>query len=223
MAYKETVRRLHLAPADPKEPAYESQTKANVQNLAGALLEAAAHQAWSGQEKEYATTCRFALEPGTSSDDPPTMERGAKACVLRPGSDPGRLSKSLALARKAVDLGKGHAFEHFFLMTLGMAEFRSGHWAEAETAFVAASQNESDTSAIWLTSAFYRGMTLFRQGKRDEARKLVGEAEARMKPLPDASDENLNPNDLIVWMAYKETRELLKLPSAAPPGRSGAN
>jgi len=57
-------------------------------------------------------------------------------------------------------------------------------------------------------SAFYRALSLFRQGKEAEARRLATEAVAKMKPLP-MDDLNplamsASPDDLILWMAYKE-------------------
>ncbi len=67
-------------------------------------------------------------------------------------------------------------------------------------------------------SSFYRAMSLFRQGKKDEARKLATEAAAKIKPLP--ADEN-NPlaegvvhNDLIMWLAYKEAKAMIKFDAA---------
>ena len=71
------------------------------------------------------------------------------------------------------------------------------------------------------TSAFYRAMSLFRQGKTDEARKLAIAAAAKMKPLP--RDEN-NPlangpmrgdhEDLILWLAYKEAKAMIQFDAA---------
>ena len=59
-------------------------------------------------------------------------------------------------------------------------------------------------------------MTLSKQGKAAEARQLFAEAEAQMKPLP--ADERqpfadgATPDDLIVWLAYKEAKTLLRSP-----------
>jgi tetratricopeptide (TPR) repeat protein len=216
MAYKEAVHLLHLDSLAPEKLADDSEAAESLQNLAEVHLAAAASQAWSGQVKEYAETCRRALELAKGSEDPTTLERVSKACLLRPGNDAAVLATSLSFARKAVDRGKGHPYAHFFLMSLGMAEFRSGHWAEADSAFVAAMKDVSDTSHIWLTSTFYRAMTLFRQGKSDEARKLANEAQSIMKPLPRDDEEDLGHDDLIVWMAYKEAKDLLKLETTSP-------
>ena len=82
--------------------------------------------------------------------------------------------------------------------------------------------------AAWLLGilAAVGGFFLYakRQGKKDEARKLAIEAAAKMKPLP--ADEQ-NPlaggtywewhDDLILWLAYKEAKALLKFDAAAPP------
>jgi hypothetical protein len=66
-------------------------------------------------------------------------------------------------------------------------------------------------------------MSLFRQGKENEARMLATEAAAKMLPLP--KDEN-NPltggaslDDLMLWLAYREARALIGFGAAptAPP------
>jgi hypothetical protein len=176
-------------------------------------------EAWFGQDKEFADTCRRALDFATGTSDLPTAERTAKICCLRPRQDKTRLRSALALARKAVNLGKNHNCLPWFQMALGMAEYRSGHFAEAEAALIAAATRGKDNRRVVGTSAFYRAMSLFRQGKEKEALQLTIEAASEMKPLP--KDEK-NPladdaghDDLIVWMAYKEARALIK-PKPAP-------
>ena len=68
------------------------------------------------------------------------------------------------------------------------------------------------------TSPFYRAMSLFRQGNPEEARKLAIAAAAKMKPLP--KDENnplangANHDDLILWLAYKEAKDLIQFDAA---------
>jgi serine/threonine protein kinase len=67
-------------------------------------------------------------------------------------------------------------------------------------------------------SGFYRAMSLFRQGKRDEARKLAIETARRMEPFP--KDEQ-NPlangayyDTQIMWLAYKEANAMIKFDAA---------
>ena len=100
-------------------------------------------------------------------------------------------------------------------MALGMAEYRSGHYAAADAALLAASELGKRIHYVSGTAAFYRAMSLFKQGREAEAHKLATEAFAKMKALP--ADENnplvggANADDLILWMAYKEAKTLLKL------------
>jgi hypothetical protein len=106
-------------------------------------------------------------------------------------------------------------------MALGMAEYRSGHYAAADQALQVASRLGNDNYHVSLTAAFYRAMSLFRQGKEAEARKLAAEAAAKMRPLP-ADEKNLlegqtDAADLIPWMAYKEAKAMMKFEMAPPP------
>jgi hypothetical protein len=128
---------------------------------------------------------------------------------MRPSEDAGRLADSLELARKAVELGKRNKSFPYFQMALGMCELRSGHLPEADAVLIAGMNVGKQNSPAWLTSAFYRAMILFRQGKPDEARKLATDAASKMKPLPKGPSLHFQRDDLITWMAYKEAMELL--------------
>jgi tetratricopeptide (TPR) repeat protein len=198
-------------------------TRASLQNLAEAYLTAAVHQAWFGRDKEHAETCRRTLELVKGSNDPVTLDRVARACCLRSGGDAARFANSLDLARRAVELGRGHRSFAYFQMALGIAEFRNGHLIEADAALMAAMKTGNQNPSVWSTSAFYRAMNLFRQGKPDEARKLASEAASKMKPLPNEEKLHFRNDELIVWMAYKEAKELLGLDSistaAGPVGK----
>ena len=120
------------------------------------------------------------------------------------------------LHRRAVELGKKSPFPAHFQMALGMAEYRAGNYENADAALLEASRLGKDNYYVSGTVAFYRAMNLARQDKEAEGRKLAESAIASMKPLP--SDERnplvgkTNIDDLVLWMAYKEARELLKLP-----------
>jgi hypothetical protein len=127
--------------------------------------------------------------------------------------------------QREVKLGKGGEWT---LLALGMAEYRSGNLAAAEEALHAAAKAGPNNLHVTGTAAFYRAMSLFRQGKNEEARKLVLAAAARMQPLP--KDEN-NPltnvtvpagggdtqEYLILWLAYKEAKAMIKFVAALPP------
>ena len=182
-------------------------------------------------------SCRRALEAARDTFDRQKWAQLARTCCLRPTPDTSRREAALALADKAdlFGLARKNADLRFGVkLTVGMAEYRSGHFAEADEALIAEAnaalaagkfgftQVVGDT-VVGDTAAFYRAMSLFRQGKENEARKLAAEAAARMKPLPKDEKNPLadgaTPDDLIRWLAYKEAKALIGFDAAptAPP------
>ena len=74
-------------------------------------------------------------------------------------------------------------------------------------------------SARLVAAAFYRAMNLYRQGKQDEARQLATVAASKMmqvRPPPAEKRAGFWHDDVIIWMAHNEAKELLKLESASP-------
>ncbi len=190
-------------------------------HLTQTYIFAAALQAWFGQDKELADTCGRALEFAKDTSNPRTADRVSKSCCLRPTQDEARRKSSLALARKAVELGKNDDYLSWFQMGLGIAEYRNGHFAEADAILLARANTEKNAPNVVCTSAFYRAMSLFRQGQDDEARRLATEAASKMKPFPKDEKkplaDNANQDDLIVWLAYKEAKALIKYDAAPAP------
>jgi eukaryotic-like serine/threonine-protein kinase len=181
-------------------------------------LKVAALQAWFGQENELAATRQRILAFAKDTDGAGTAEHAAKACSIRASTNTAELDAALALARKGVELGKGAEWSEWWLLTLGMAEYRSGNHAAATQALLAAAKAGSNNPIVTGISAFYRAMSLSRQGKSDEARKLAIGAVAQMKPLP--TDEQNPPasdaycDDLILWLAYKEAKAMIHFDAA---------
>jgi hypothetical protein len=110
-------------------------------------------------------------------------------------------------------------------MALGMAEYRSRHYAAADAALLAASRLANNKYHVSLTTAFYRAMSLFRQGKGAEAHKLATEAVAKMKPLPvdekKPLDRESGHEDLILWLAHKEAKAMIGFAAGpAPKGKA---
>jgi tetratricopeptide (TPR) repeat protein/tRNA A-37 threonylcarbamoyl transferase component Bud32 len=235
-----TARRKALA-ADPTDlslltplaTAYQAagRTREAVPHLAAAYsadpkntllsLTVAALQAWFGQDQELADTCRKGLAIAEDTKDVFVADRVAKICSLR-STDDKQHEAALILARRAVELGKGHPALPFFQMALGMAEYRSGHFVEADAALTAAMDAGKGISAIAGTSAFYRAMSLFRMGKPEEARTLASAAAAKMMPLP-ADEQNplaggANVDHLILWLAYKEAKAMIHFDAAPAVG-----
>jgi tetratricopeptide (TPR) repeat protein len=190
------------------------------------VMKLAALQAWFGRNKEFASTCRRALAAAQDTTAAETADRVAKSCCLLPSTEKAQLEAVLALARKAVQLGEGNQNRPWFQMALGMAEYRSGDFAQADAALISLATGAQNNSELTGTAAFYRAMSLFRQGKQDDARQLATEAAATMKPLP-ADEKNplagdASADDLILWLAYKEAQAMIQFDAApttpAAPG-----
>ena len=163
-----------------------------------------------GQEKEFAATRRKTLAFAKDTNQWVVAERAAKACSILPAADKADLEAAPALGRAAVQLQRNG----WTLLALGMAEYRSTNDAAAQEALLAAANANPSNPQVTGIAAFYRAMSLFRQGKRDEARQLALAAAAKMKPLPKDEQNplanNPDPDDLILWLAYKEAKAMLK-------------
>jgi WD40 repeat protein/tetratricopeptide (TPR) repeat protein len=192
-----------LSAADPKETVLS--------------LKVATLQAWFGQDKEFAATRKRILAFAKDTDNESTAERAARACSILPSADKAELEAVLTVARAGVQARKTERT----LLALGMAEYRSGDYAAADTTLLAAAEAGKDID--WLTglSAFYRAMSLFRLGKRDEARAVAAAAAAKMKPLPKDESNPLtngaNRDHLILWLACKEAKALIQFEPSPPP------
>jgi WD40 repeat protein len=182
-------------------------------------LKVAALQAWFGQETEFAATRQRILAVAKDTQEARTAERAATACSILPCTEKAQLKAALALGRGAMKSKNG--VECWNLLSLGMSEYRCGNDAAALEALIAAGEagaNNPDDAPVTGISSFFRAMSLFRQGKRDDARKLAIAAVAKMKPLP--ADER-NPlagsathNDLILWLVYKEAKAMIQFDAA---------
>jgi tetratricopeptide (TPR) repeat protein len=183
-----------------------------------AYLKLAALQAWFGQDKELKATRQRILAFAKDTSDVFLAERAARASCIRLTTDKAEREVALALARKAVEVGKGGEWN---LLALGMAEYRGSNDAAAEEALRAAAKAGPENPHVTGISAFYRAMSLFRQGKKDQASKLASEAATRIKPLP-ADEKNplaggASHDDLILWLAYKEAKAMIKFDAAPRP------
>jgi tetratricopeptide (TPR) repeat protein len=191
------------------------------------LQKVGALQAWFAQDQVFAVTRQRALATARGTKDAGVAGRMAMAVSILPPADKADVEAALALARSAVKVGGSGPHN---LLALGMAEYRSGNDAASEKALVTAAKAGSPA---WLagTAAFYRAMSLFRQGKPDEARTLAAQTAARMKPFPHDEENPLaaaepdvagdsHADNLILWLACKEAKALIHFdaaPAAAAP------
>jgi tetratricopeptide (TPR) repeat protein len=187
------------------------------------LLTLATWQTWFGQDADYEVTRNRLVQQAEGTEQAWTAEQAAKVYCLRPSTDGALLAKALNLAHRAVELGKTTRFLPWYQLTLGLAEYRNGQYAAAERTLTIAEQTAGNLYDIPGTARLFRAMSLFRQDRTEEARKLFSETKAQMPPLPTDERKPLvdgqlaNHDVLICWLAYKEAKSLLKGPAAAKP------
>ncbi len=225
--FEATQSKVNGQRQDPK-PAAPTTLPAPTPGSAVAALKDAALQAWFGKDAEHDATRRRVLAGAAATTNADVAERVAKLACLRPIADAKTQEATLTLARRALELArKSGEPGPWQQMTLGMAEYRSGRFQEADAALnaVAGMMNPKTyrPGVIQGTADFYRAMSLFQLDRQDEARALVTATEAKMKPFP-ADEKNplaqVDHDDLILWLAYKEAQALLK--STDDPAPDGA-
>jgi len=184
-----------------------------------AALKDAALQAWFGKHAEHEAASRRMLAEFAATKNANVAGSVAKLTCLRPIQDLEIQKAALALARKGLSDPRLARQQ----LTLGMAEYRSGHFPEAVAALDAVTRpgrrKMQRPKLSKETANFYRAMSLFQLGRQDEARTLFTDTGAKMRPLPademnPLAEEGTDFEDLIVWLAYKEARALIAGPVA---------
>lgn len=179
-------------------------------------MKLAVSQVWFGWDSDYKAAREQLLERSIDTVRPADAERFAKLICLNPVEDEQLRQLALRFARQAVDEGASSSSLPWFQLALGMAEYRNEHYPAAHRALDASAQVIQSTYSpdlIHSAAGFYRAMTLFREGKEEDARRVYGETETIMPPFPE---DELNPmkngadhDYLIIWLAYKEAGAML--------------
>lgn len=196
----------HLATASANDP-YDTDLVGHV----------AAMQVWFGRNSEASETARRAIQRAAGTSSPTEAERAAKCALIAPCGDKALLDAAVALARQAAETGRADPFFPYYQTTLGMAEYRSGHYAAADEVLSQAAVNAKDIAGLAAQGAFYRAMCLYQEGKTDGATKVAADAASKMLPLPPEENHlgtDLNPFGQ--WVAYKEAKALLGVDIAPP-------
>ena len=181
----------------------------------------ATFQAWFGQDTDYEASRRQLVQQAEGTDQAGTADKAAKVFCLRPSTNAVLLAKALNLARQAVELGKTDPLLPWYELGLGLAEYRKGRYSAAEQALAIAEHTAGDAHDILGTARLFRAMSLIRQDRPPEARKVFSHAEAEMPPFPKDGhqppvyDKPVNQDVLVCWLAYKEAKALIE--GSTPP------
>ena len=175
-------------------------------------------QTWfGGQNADYEATRRRLVQQAEGTDQPSTAVRAVQVYCLRPSTNGPLLTNVLNLAQRSVELSKG---DRWCRLGLGLAQYRNGQCIAAERTLSLAEKMAGAEHELRGTAGLFRAMSLFRQGKPEEARKFFSEAAAQTPPLPKDESKPLVDGRpvfhdvLIWWLAYKEAKALIEGPSA---------
>ena len=198
------------------------------ENMRTLPLLVAALQVWFGRNEDHAVFCRRILERDHATDSADVATVVARTCLLRPMTDIPLLDKALTLTRRSVALGQGSKHLCWYHLTHGMAEYRRGNYKAADEAMLAA-ERQCAVKDAWRpevvagTAQAFRAMSLFQQGDRDGARKLLATVEAEMAPPPADDRQPLagdaDHDDLVLWLAWREAKALFEKEAPAGPAK----
>ncbi|HSY17854.1 MAG TPA: tetratricopeptide repeat protein [Candidatus Acidoferrales bacterium] len=180
-----------------------------------AWLTLAAWLAWFGKDGDYETIRQRMLQLAAGTDEASIAQSAAKAGCLRPSTNTVLLAQALELARLGVELKQGTPALPWYQMSLGLAEYRNGDYANAEQVLAVAAQTAGKYQEIPWTAGLFRAMCLFQLGRTDEARQLFTQSETQMPAFPQDPHKPVihgktASHDVIVgWLAYKEAKSLL--------------
>ncbi len=137
------------------------------------------HDAWYG----YAELCLFLgnedayrrnrtalLKRFGKTTDPVVAERTARACLLLPASGE-ELEQAVALADRAVTLGKDHPYYCFFMASKALAEYRLGRFESALDW-----GQKAGAKGAWVPTQLVLAMAHQQLGHATEARRSLDEA-----------------------------------------------
>ena len=188
-------------------------------------LTLAAWQAWFGKTNGYETTRRQFVQWAARNTDASPAQAAVKAYCLEPSTNAALLAQALSIAQRGVEFRKGTSLQTWYQLSLGMVQYRMGDYADAENSLSVAAQNAGQYQDVPPTAAFFRAMSLFQQGHKDEARQLFAQAEAQMTPYPQDPSKPViagqaASHDVIVsWLAYREAKALLYDSETTASGR----
>ena len=184
-------------------------------------------QLWFGQVAEYNLTRRWMIDwasvnaarlPAHRSD---MLERIVRLSCLHPFEDPEQKESVRALLRRADAMRTLLKEDVPSNLPRGMAQFRFGEFVEAEATMKIVARtwqpnwDERDRPDHEEAANYYVAMSLFRQGRGEDARKLLAETDAKSGPLPPDENplqsENPSPEKtiLIRLLAQREAHDLI--------------
>lgn len=186
---------LHLASLDRHEEAVQlferikKEHPETIESIHGHKV--AVVYAAIGDRARHEAHCRWLMDRYRDAVMPTDAERSVKGYLLFPSAeDPALLDHALErarlAARDAVERGEGQ-WLLWFVGSQGMAEYRSGNYAEAVTQLAKAAKDDN----LYISSLVlpFQAMAEFAQGNHEQAGKILEQAQAAAARLPEPGSE----------------------------------
>jgi len=167
-----------------------------------------------GDRSRHEAHCRWLMDRYRDAELPTDAERSVKGYLLFPSAeDPALLARALERTRLATDYaverGEGQ-YLLWFEGSRGMAEYRSGNYAEA----IAYLKKAADAESLYISSLAlpFQALAEFAQGNRDRADALLKQARAAAARLPaPGTEEYLKEwtDTLTTQLALREAEKVI--------------
>jgi tetratricopeptide (TPR) repeat protein len=188
---------------------------------AGWWLHAAPALVAAGDRDGYRRLCRGVLQRFGETQDPPTADGTAKACLLLPDTDQ-ETERACRLADRAATLGKDHAWAAYFIFCKGLADYRRGDSRAAVAGLDPLVPRTASIPPLAAECHLVLEMALHRQGETEAAREhLARGAKLLQERLGDPARFSMSQSEyhhdwLIAWLLGREARALIEGEEAGP-------
>jgi serine/threonine protein kinase len=209
IAFEQLTQGRYAEAAETLEEAFQRHPRAP----ALPRMQAAVLNLYLGNQERYERHCRVLLDRVADTDDPQEAERAAKTCLATARGLEGR-KEAFELADRAIKLGAGHQYMHWFELARGMSAYRQDEWEEA-LQWLQKSLVGGDNYRF-ITAHTYRAMSLWKLGRHEKARQALMQADQAYEDLKAVLKRNNLPwlgnswHDVFLYeLARKEAEELM--------------
>ncbi len=169
-----------------------------------------------GDRQAYRQLCRRMLARFGTSAEATDLERTAKASLLVPPRSPEEAGRLRSIAQAAVErAGPGHSFLRWFLLALGLAEYRAGDADAALKTLDRCLQRPTDP-VVMIPALSIQAMALHRQGQYQAAQARLSRAERLIAEHLTSLVGNGWPNRLIARRLASEADAVVRLDPIFP-------
>jgi hypothetical protein len=168
----------------------------------------------AGDREGYRWLCGEMLKRFGETQDSPTADRTAKACLLLPDL-PKEMERACELADRAVALGKNDQLAPWFIFGKGLADYRRGNF-RASIEGLDSLLSKAAVGMPELTTCYHLvlAMAVHQQGNEKVARDHLTRADKLFKEylldpvrLPILKNSRYNRDWLIAWLLHGEAKE----------------